>query len=58
MNELPDRPTIMRIALEAQLDPRTVKRALEQGVESLQSGHSKARLRDALKKMKREDLIK
>lgn len=48
----------MRIALEAQLDPRTVKRALECGIDSLQSDHSKARLRSALKKMKREDLAK
>ena len=53
-----DRPTIMRIALEAQLDPRTVKRAIEQGIDSMQSDFSKARLRIALKKMKREDLIK
>jgi hypothetical protein len=53
-----DRLVIQRIALEAQLDPRTVKRALENGIESLQSAFSKARLRDALKKLKREDLIK
>ena len=53
-----DRPTIMRIALEAQLDPRTVKRAIEHGIDSLQSDHSKARLRGALKRMKCEDLIK
>jgi len=53
-----DRPTIMRIALEAQLDPRTVKRAIEHGIESMQSAYSKARLRIALKNMKREDLIK
>lgn len=53
-----DRPTLARIALEAQLDPRTVKRAIERGIDSLQSAHSKARLRGALKKMKREGLIK
>ena len=47
-----DRLTIMRIALEAQLDPRTVKRAIENGIDSLQSDHSKARLREALKKLK------
>jgi hypothetical protein len=52
-----DRPTIMRIALEAQLDPRTVKRAIEHGIDSLQSDHSKARLRSALKKLKCSDLI-
>jgi hypothetical protein len=53
-----DRPTIMRIALEAQLDPRTVKRAIEHGIDSLQSDHSKTRLRLALKKLKCDDLIK
>jgi hypothetical protein len=53
-----DRPTIARIALEAQLDPRTVKRALEHGIGVLLSDHSKDRLRSALKKLKREDLIK
>lgn len=47
-----DRLTIMRIALEAQLDPRTVKRAIEKGIDSLQSAHSKARLRAALEKLK------
>lgn len=53
-----DRPTIARIALEAQLDPRTVKRAIDHGIDSLQSDHSKARLRDALKRMKLEKAIK
>lgn len=53
-----DRPTILRIALEAQLDYRTVKRAIEHGIDSLQSDHSKTRLRDALKKLKCEKLIK
>ena len=46
----PNRLVIMRLALNAQLDPRTVKRALEKGVDSLQSEHDKVRLRDALKK--------
>ena len=53
-----DRPTIMRIALEAQIDPRTVKRAIEHGIDALRSDHSKARLRDALKKLKCEGLFK
>lgn len=53
-----DRSTIMRIAVQAQLDPRTVKRALEDGIDRLQSGHSKTRLRAALKKLKFEHLIK
>jgi hypothetical protein len=55
---VPDRPTIMRIALEAQLDPRTVKRAIENGIDAMQSDYSKARLRDALKKLKLERLLK
>jgi hypothetical protein len=50
--------TLTRIALEAQLDPRTVKRALEHGIDVLLSSHSRDRLRSALKKLKREDLIK
>ena len=49
-----DQPTIARIALEAQLDPRTVKRAAECGISALQSGHAKVRLRAALKKLKCE----
>ena len=53
-----DRPTILRIAVQAQLDPRTVKHALEDGIDSLQSGHSKTRLRAALKKLKFDHLIK
>ncbi|HXB28063.1 MAG TPA: hypothetical protein VNV25_25260 [Gemmatimonadaceae bacterium] len=53
-----DRPTIMRIALEAQLDPRTVRRAIDHGIDSLQSDHSKARLRSALKRLKCENLVK
>jgi len=53
-----DRPTIARIALEAQIDPRTVKRAIEHGIDSLQSDHSKTRLRVALKKLKLDNLIK
>lgn len=53
-----DNPTIARIALEAQLDPRTVKRAIERGIDSLQSAFSKKRLRAALKKLKLTALIK
>jgi hypothetical protein len=49
---IPDRPMLMRIALEAQLDPRTVRRAFENGIDVLHSDHAKARLRDALKKLK------
>lgn len=53
-----DQPTIARIALEAQLDPRTVKRAAEDGIDSLRGGHNKARLRTAIKKLKCEDAFK
>ena len=54
---LPDRITIMKIALEAQLDPRTVRRAIESGIEKIKTDFGKARLRDALKKMKLEGLV-
>ena len=53
-----DRLTIMKIAMEAQLDPRTVKRAIEHGIDSLQSDYSKTRLRAALKKLKLDNLVK
>ena len=49
---VPDMPTLMRIALEAQLDTRTVRRAFEHGIDALHSDHAKARLRVALKKLK------
>ena len=50
---MPDRPTILRIALEAQLDWRTVRRVFESGsVDVLHSDHAKTRLRAALKKLK------
>ena len=50
--------TITRIALEAQLDPRTVKRAIEKGIDSLLSDYARTRLRAALKKLKLAALIK
>ena len=53
-----DRPTIMRIALEAQLDQRTVRKALELGIGSLQNHFAQARLRDALTRLKLRDLIR
>jgi hypothetical protein len=52
-----DRPLLLKIALEAQLDPRTVRRALDLWIEALQSDHSKARLRAALRTLKLEALI-
>lgn len=53
-----DQPTIARIALEAQLDPRTVKRAIAKGIDAMQSDVDRARLRSALKKLKCEDAFK
>ena len=47
----------MKIALEAQLDPRTVRRAIESGIDKIKTDFGKARLRDALKKMKLEGLV-
>jgi len=49
---LPDRSTLMRIAVEAQLDPRTVRRAFENGIDALHSANAKTRLKAALKKLK------
>jgi hypothetical protein len=46
-----DRTMILRLAAESQLDPRTVKRALESGISSLRAEVDKARLRDAAKKL-------
>ena len=45
------RGDVLRLAAEAQLDPRTVKRALERGVESLQAAVDKERLRAAAAKL-------
>jgi hypothetical protein len=53
-----DKSTIARIALEAQLDPRTVKNAIERGVDSVKGDFAKKRLRAALKKLKLEAVIK
>jgi hypothetical protein len=46
------RGDVLRLAAEAQLDPRTVKRAIERGVESLQAAVDKDRLRAAAAKLK------
>ena len=46
------RADILRLAAEAQLDPRTVKRAVERGVEKLQAAVDKDRLRAAATKLK------
>lgn len=56
-NVLPDRATVAKIGVEAQLDPRTVKRAIEKGINSLQSDFAKTRLRAALRKLEMTDLL-
>ena len=42
---------ILRLAAEAQLDPRTVKRAIERGVGGMQAEHDRERLRTAATKL-------
>jgi len=46
------RGDVLRLAAEAQLDPRTVKRAIERGIESLQAAVDKDRLRAAAAKLR------
>ena len=46
-----DRPTLLRLAGEAELDPRTVKRAVEHGLASLHGEAARNRLRTAAKKL-------
>lgn len=46
------RSDILRLAAEAQLDPRTVKRAIERGVEAMQGAVDKERIRAAAAKLK------
>jgi hypothetical protein len=50
-NEM-SRADILKLAAEAQLDPRTVKRAIERGIESLQASVDKDRLRVAAHKLR------
>lgn len=45
------RGDILRLAAEAQLDPRTVKRALERGVSKMQAAVDKERIRAAAAKL-------
>ncbi len=45
-----DTSTVMKLAVEAQLDERTVCRAIDKGVDALRSGFAKERLRAAAKK--------
>jgi len=44
------RAVILRLAADAGLDPRTVKRAIDKGVDSLQSEAARERLREAAAK--------
>ena len=46
------RADILRLAAEAQLDPRTVQRAIERGVSKMQAAVDKDRLRAAAIKLK------
>jgi hypothetical protein len=46
-----DRADVLRLAAEAQIDPRTVKRAIEHGVDVLRASVDRDRIRVAAKKL-------
>jgi uncharacterized protein (UPF0147 family) len=46
-----DRAGILRLAADAQLDPRTVRRAIEYGIESLKAEVDRDRLKAAANKL-------
>jgi hypothetical protein len=46
-----DRSDILRLAAESGIDPRTVKRAIDHGVDSLRAEVDRQRLRDAAAKL-------
>ena len=46
-----DTATIAKLAAEAQVDRRTVQRAIEHGLDALRNGYGKDRLRVAAKKL-------
>ena len=46
-----DTATIAKLAAEAQVDRRTVQRAVEHGIDALRNGYGKDRLRVAAKKL-------
>lgn len=52
------RRTILKIAVEAELDPRTVQRALEHGVNQMKSEYDRDRLRACAKKLGYAHLLK
>jgi hypothetical protein len=45
------RNVILRLAADSQLDPRTVKRAVDRGVDTLRAEVDRARLREAAAKL-------
>lgn|GEM_PF-2535128 len=45
-----DRGVLLRLAADAQLDPRTVKKALELGLDHMKSDYDRVRLREAAAK--------
>jgi hypothetical protein len=51
VRRLPDRETLLKLAGASGLDPRTVKRALERGVDSLRAEVDRERLRNAAAKI-------
>lgn len=46
------RSLLLRLALESELDPRTIRRALRDGVSSLRAEASRERLTRAAKKLR------
>jgi len=48
--ELDDK-TVMLLAAHAELDPRTVRRASRDGIDSMRAAKDRERLRDAAKKL-------
>jgi len=47
----PDRKTIRLLAAHAELDPRTVTRAIENGVDTMRAKEDREKLRKAAKKL-------
>jgi hypothetical protein len=51
MRKPTDKADVLRLAAEAQIDPRTVKRAIRDGIDTLRAEVDRERLRDAAKKL-------
>jgi len=45
-----DRRDVLRLSAETELDPRTIKRAIERGIESMKTETDRRRLREAAAK--------